>query len=182
MKNVFRNAFAILRGGFICAWNFLFRKCKYENPVRVFRGADITVDKGGKLLLGKGVAIGARSQCTVRRGATLKLGAMSSLNSDCKLVCREKIEIGENTIFGPNVLVYDHDHLFDAETGVKRKEYKTGEVVIGKNCWIGANTVILRGTRIGDNSVVGAGSVVKGEYPAGSKIVQKRPENSLGGV
>lgn len=45
---------------------------------------------------------------------------------------------------------------------------------IGKNCWIGANTVILRGTTIGDNSVIGAGCVLKGEYPAGAIIIQKR--------
>ena len=52
--------------------------------------------------------------------------------------------------------------------------YNTGKLKIGKNCWIGANTVILRGTVLGDNCVVGAGSVLKGHYESGSIILQKR--------
>lgn len=110
----------------------------------------------------------------VRSGATIKLGDRIYLNRDCKIVSHKRIEIGDDTIFGPNVMIYDHDHLFDAETGVKRREFKTSEVVIGKNCWIGAGSIILRGTHIGDRCVVGAGSVVKGDFPAGTKIIQKR--------
>ena len=45
---------------------------------------------------------------------------------------------------------------------------------IGKNVWIGANTVILRGTKIGDNCVIGAGTIVKGDFPENSIIVQNR--------
>ena len=110
------------------------------------------------------------------------MGQNAYLNSDCKLVCHEKIQIGDNTIFGPNVLIYDHDHLFDTESGVKRKEYVSSEIVIGNNCWIGANTVILRGTHIGDNCLVGAGSVVKGTFPAGTKIIQSRTNVHRGGT
>ena len=174
MSSFLRNAFAVIRANWILFGHSIFGKCKYENVVRVFKGADITIDKGGKLIVEKGASIGMRSVCTVRKGATLRLGKMSSLNSDCKIVCHEKIEIGENTIFGPNVLLFDHDHVFDSESGVKRKEYVSSEITIGNNCWIGANTVILRGTHIGDNCVVGAGSVVKGDFPSGSKIIQKR--------
>jgi len=56
-----------------------------------------------------------------------------------------------------------------------RKQYKYVRCEYRvRNCWIGANTVILRGTTIGDNSVIGAGCVLKGEYPAGAIIIQKR--------
>ena len=47
-------------------------------------------------------------------------------------------------------------------------------MIIGKNCWIGANTIILKGTIIGDNCVVGAGCVLKGKYPDSTIIIQKR--------
>lgn len=174
MRDTLKNIFAVLRGNIIFGWNRIFGNCSYKNIVRVFKGADITVSRGGKFIIGKGVAIGTRSVCTVRKGAILEINAMANLNSDCKIVCRKKITIGENTIFGPNVLVYDHDHLYSAESGVKRKEYVSSEITIGKNCWIGANTVILRGTHIGDNCLVGAGSVVKGDFSSGSKIIQKR--------
>lgn len=174
MKDVLKNIFAVLRGNIVFGWNRILGKCNYKNVVRVFKGADITINEDGRFIVGKGVAIGARTVCMVRKGAVLKMDAMSNLNSDCKIVCRQKIEIGENTIFGPNVLVYDHDHLYDIEGGVKRKEYVSSEIIIGKNCWIGANTVILRGTVLGDNCVVGAGCVLNGEYAANSLIIQKR--------
>lgn len=165
-----------------CAWgNMLCLVLKalrcgstYNSYLRIAPSAKITVDKGGRFEFGRGISIGARTICTVRENGIFKMGEMASLNADCKVVCHEKVEIGNNTIFGPNVLVYDHDHVFDTQTGVKRKEYISSEIVIGENCWIGAGTVILRGTHIGDNCVVGAGSVVKGDYPSGSKIVQKR--------
>lgn len=53
---------------------------------------------------------------------------------------------------------------------------KLRQLKLGKNCWIGANTVILRGTTIGDNCVIGAGSVLKGEYPARTILLQKREQ------
>lgn len=174
MRDITRNVFAVLRGNLVCGFNKVLGKCRYTNIVRVFKDASIRIDKGGKLDLGKGAAIGERCLCTVRSGAEIKIGPMSSLNSDCKLVSHEKIEIGHDTIFGPNVLIYDHDHVFNTESGVRRKEYTSSEVVIGNNCWIGANTVILKGTHIGDNCLIGAGSVVKGTFPSGSIVLQKR--------
>ena len=53
-------------------------------------------------------------------------------------------------------------------------EYKTAPIIIGNNVWVGANTVILRGAEIGDNSVIGAGCIVKGKIPENSVFVQKR--------
>ena len=163
-----------IRGNIICGLHQLLGKCNYKNLIRVFKSAEIRINKGGKFTLGKGVAIGERCLCIVRSGAEIKIGSMSSLNSDCKIVSHERIEIGHDTILGPNVLIYDHDHLYDTDMGVKRKEYKSSEIVIGNNCWIGAGSIILRGTHIGNNCIVGAGSIVKGNYADGSKIIQKR--------
>lgn len=91
--------------------------------------------------------------------------------------CKERITIGNRAAFGPNVLIYDHDHDISSAESIHDSGYKTSPVVIGDDVWIGANTVILRGTVIGRDCVVGAGSVLKGVYPAGSVIVQKRTEN-----
>lgn len=174
MIDTIRNVFAVLRGNVVCGLYKLLGKCQYINLIRIFKGADIRIDKGGKLILGKGAAIGDRCLLVIRKDAIVEMGSMSNLNSDCKIVAHQKVVIGHDTIFGPNVLLYDHDHLYDASTGVKRKEYVSSEIVIGNNCWIGAGTVILRGTHIGNNCLVGAGSVVKGDYPDGTKIIQKR--------
>ena len=55
-----------------------------------------------------------------------------------------------------------------------RKKYKTGAVIIEDNVWIGANTVILRGTHIGANSVIAAGSIIRGNVPNNTVVYQKR--------
>lgn len=74
----------------------------------------------------------------------------------------------------PNVLIYDHDHNFKVKDGLKNLVYTSSPVIIGNNVWIGANSVILRGTEVGDNSVIAAGSVVKGKIPKGTLVIQQR--------
>lgn len=78
-------------------------------------------------------------------------------------------------LFGPGVTIYDHDHIFSPE-GIL-PGFKLGEVVIEDGCWIGANVTILRNTHIGKNSVIGAGTVVKGDIPAGSLVTGQRNIN-----
>lgn len=136
--------------------------------------SEITLDAGGKLLIGRRFRMRDGSKLRVRRGAVCSIGDNVSLNSNNIIACREKIVIGEGVMFSPNVQIYDHDHDFRTNGGIWEKKYKTSPVLIGNNCWIGANTVILRGTILGDNCVVGAGSVIKGQYEAGSIIIQKR--------
>jgi acetyltransferase-like isoleucine patch superfamily enzyme len=64
----------------------------------------------------------------------------------------ERISIGDNTIIGYNATILAHEYLIH--------EYRLGDVKIGSNVLIGANTTILPGVTIGDHAVVGAGSVV----------------------
>ena len=90
------------------------------------------------------------------------------------IACHKRVIIGDDVQFSPNVQIYDHDHDFRVEGGVKAGKYKTGTIEIGNNVWIGANTIILRGTKIGNDAVIAAGSIVKGEIPEGAVFVQKR--------
>lgn len=110
----------------------------------------------------------------VRKGAVCTIGNNSSVNCNNMIACRERIEIGDDVQFSPNVQIYDHDHDYRATGGVKAGKYKTAPVKIGNNVWIGANTVILRGTKIGDNCVIGAGCIVAGSVPDGSVVIQKK--------
>ena len=99
------------------------------------------------------------------------IGEHCFFNVGCSVTCIESVTIGNGCTFGNNVVIVDHDHDFRNEN---RGCFVASPVSIGKNVWIGANTVILRGTKIGDNCVIGAGSVVKGDIPANSIVVQKR--------
>lgn len=175
MSLLLKNIVALFRGNLTCGFNKILKPASisYGASIRIFNGVAITLRNKGKMRFGKKVKIDSRA-VLASNGGEICLGDNVGIGRNNIIVSLEKIEIGGGTTLGPNVLVYDHDHEFDADSGVKQKEYRRSGVSIGKNCWIGANTVILRGTVIGDNCLVGAGCVLKGTFPSGSKIVQKR--------
>ncbi|WP_071460773.1 acyltransferase [Bacillus massilinigeriensis] len=74
----------------------------------------------------------------------------------------EKISVGKNTVIGYNTTILAHEYLI--------KEYRLGEVVIGDRVMIGANTTILPGITIGDDSIVSAGTLVHKDVPSGSFV------------
>lgn len=98
----------------------------------------------------------------------LNIGS-ASFNRNCIISCRYKIDIGNNCCFGPNVSVYDHDHVYGLN-GVVPNKYKCSEVIIEDGCWICAGVIILRGTHIGKNSIIEAGAVVRGKIPPNSLV------------
>lgn len=75
------------------------------------------------------------------------------------------IFVGNNVLFGPNVTVSAGTHPIHLELRSKQAQYNI-PIHIGNNVWIGANSVILPGVNIGDNSVIGAGSVVTRDIPS----------------
>lgn len=157
-------------------WTKIFHFSAFNGPFisLISPFTEITMDKGAKLKIGRSFKMRDGAKIRVRKKAICIIGDNTSVNCNNMIACREKIEIGDNVMFSPNVQIYDHDHDFRVEGGVKSGKYRTSPVKIGNNVWIGANTVILRGTEIGDNCVVGAGCVLKGHYKAGTKIIQKR--------
>lgn len=87
--------------------------------------------------------------------------------SGATIYARKSIKIGENTHVGGNAKILDNDfHPLEIEArNVDNKELiGTKPIVIGKNCFIGCNSLILKGTILGDGCIVGAGSVVSGKF------------------
>ena len=155
---------------------FHFRKMSFGTLPRISAGTEISVDNGAQLFIGKKFNMRGSARIRVRSKGCLSIGDNVSINVNNMIACHEKIVIGDGVQFSPNVQIYDHDHDFRAERGISAGKYKTAPVVIGNNCWIGANVVILRGTILGNNSVVAAGTVVKGgTYPDGSLIYNDKP-------
>ena len=75
------------------------------------------------------------------------------------------IFVGDYTMFGPNVILATAGHPILPELRQKTYEYNM-PIHIGKNCWLGAGVIVLPGISIGDNSVIGAGSVVTKDIPS----------------
>ena len=154
-------------------------KIKTSIIERISPNVIIDVDRNSKLSLGNKVRIHSGSRISAAKGGYVEIGDNVRMNNNCRIACREHIVIEEGVEFGPGVLVYDHDHDFRAKGGIKSGEYKKSPVVIKKNAWIGANTIILRGTEIGENCVIGAGSVLSGKYEDNMVVVQKRHTDVL---
>ncbi len=86
-------------------------------------------------------------------------------NFHLTLVDDTHIYVGDNTMFAPNVVIATAGHPILPELRAKGCQYNM-PVHIGKNCWLGAGVLVMPGVTIGDNTVVGAGSVVTHDLPA----------------
>lgn len=76
------------------------------------------------------------------------------------------IYVGDNTMIAPDVILASAAHPLDPEE--RRKGYQYNQpVYIGKNCWLGAGVIVVPGVSIGDDTVIGAGSVVTKDIPSG---------------
>lgn len=91
-------------------------------PLYLGRGVRVVLGKGASLSFGTGVYLSPGCFLQVGDGASLVLMDGVYMNEGCRVVANESISIGEGTLFGPNVQVYDHDHRFD-RGGVPRTRY-----------------------------------------------------------
>ena len=170
LNNIISVCFSLIK--FSTMKMFHWKDFTFSSVERFSPNVVIEFNKGSKVNFGKMIRVHSGTKIKVREGAKLDIGKNAKINYYCIIACHDSISIGEGTEFGPSVFVYDHDH--DYRVGLKENKYKTSPIKIGKNCWIGANTVILRGTEIGDNCVVGAGCVISGSYNANTVIIQSR--------
>ncbi len=141
--------------------------------------------RGASLRLGSGVTVkssflsnlvGLYSRTIIvtrAPGAVIEIGDHVGI-SGATIYARKKITIGENTCIGGNCKILDNDfhpieaeernRLLREENGGDSETIPAREIRIGKNCFIGCNSIILKGTVLGDGCVVGAGAVVSGRF------------------
>jgi len=98
-------------------------------------------------------------------GHHVHLGSNVYANAGLTLVDDTHIYIGECTMLAPNVVIATAGHPIDPELRGRGLQYNM-PVHIGKNCWLGAGVIVMPGVTIGDNTVIGAGSVVTRDIPA----------------
>lgn len=160
---------------YLASKKIIYSRGIYFSAIERFSpGVVIDLDRKSKIKFGKRVSIHSRGRLTANSGGELLIDNNVSFNVGCIITCKKKVSIGKNVSFGPNVMIYDHDHVMGNNNGVKNTDFRLGEIVIGDNTWIGAGTIILRDTHIGKNCVIAAGSVVKGNIPDGMILIQKR--------
>lgn len=143
--------------------------------------AHIDIRRGARLVFGKGVELRSTSVgyhgplpspvklMADRPGAQITIGARTRLNGCC-IHAWESIAVGADCLFASGVTVFDaNGHELEPRPLSSRSNTKDTPrpVVIGNGVWLGMNVIVLPGSRIGDGSVIAAGSVVSGEIPPG---------------
>ena len=120
----------------------------------------IRTHKNSRLIIGKSCRSRGFLNIYLNRNAQMKLGSGVFCNNGCSFNSVQKIEIGDDVIFGENVKIYDHNHVFNKSGKIKEQGFSVSPVKIGENTWIGSNVTILKGVTIGKNCVIGANILI----------------------
>lgn len=144
-----------------------------------FHGYTIIVEMpNSKITLGKGVinstfesnnvGLFQRTIIIAKNGGRISIGDGFGI-SGSTIYAWDSITIGKNVLIGGNCKIIDNDfHPIDPEKrrlGLNDEFTQHKSIVIGDDCFIGMNSIILKGTELGKNVIVGAGSVVHGTFP-----------------
>lgn len=149
--------------------HFLFLCSRGHTWPRIIIGRNSRLIFDRKSLVFFGLDIQVQSSCLIKAcsGSRLSFGRNVFINSNSYIVSMESISIGDYAMIAPNVVIVDHNHRCSSSNPLPymRQGFETAPIEIGRNCWICANSVILPGSKIGEGSIVAAGSVVRGVIP-----------------
>lgn len=138
------------------------RATSCASPPRIRGRVDIT--NGGQLHLGRALTVDGLplpTKIEVRPGGELRIGTGCFLNYGVDIVVGSTVVLGDHVLVGPLVSIVDDD-MHRIEPGRPRR---VAPIAVGRNVWLGRGVVVLPGATIGDHSVIGAGSVVRGIIP-----------------
>jgi acetyltransferase-like isoleucine patch superfamily enzyme len=167
----------------------VFLKIVYREPLLRYRcarvgrrlkleGALPEIIGDGRIEIGDDVAVGSRNTWIVgfkvSDGAELVIEDGVSVNFQCTISVAKRVRIGAHTMIAGGVQIFDNiSHPLSPARRLRRDSFTLDEaspVEIGRNCWVGYGSIVLRGVTIGDNSVVGAASVVTKSVPPNTLV------------
>ena len=184
---------------FLWRLEFRIRGIQFTSPIALVGQPICSRYPGSAISLGSGVALdsairsnrlGGFSPCvlrTVTPTARIHLGDRVGL-SNSVIVAGNTIEIGQDTILGSGVMILDNDfHVMGTGfSWVSECSTNSKPIKIGRGCFIGSRSMILKGVTLGDRAVIGAGAVVTKDVPAYSvaagnpaRIVRTIPNPNL---
>ncbi len=181
-----------LSGGLASRWrNLYFRALGVRIDGYVWMRKIEIPQNHGDIELAKGVSLdrGVIILCT---GAPtgkprVRIGARTYINRGTMLDATELLEIGSDCAIGPNCYLTDHDHGLDPSLPPLAQPLVCRPTRLGREVWLGAQVIVLKGVTIGDRAVIGAGSVVTKDIPTNAVafgrpaiVVRDRSDSSNG--
>ena len=151
----------------------LYQRGKIAKSTSFHPGAEITnlSNDPGRIEIGENCQISGLL-LVYAHGGYIKIGNHCSLSPYSRIISVKRVEIGNRVLIAHNVNIIDNiSHPFDADlrhedfvlsyrTGMREYDIKAAEIIIEDDVWIGFNSAIMRGVRIGRGAIIGAGSIV----------------------
>jgi len=141
-----------------------------DGPVFFGRDLELQIGKRGTIRFGRFVWIGDGTKIRCHEGE-VTIGAKTVMGQECTISAYKHVRIGEQCVIADRAMFIDFDHgTVEVERPIRVQGIYKRSVAVGSNCWIGYGACILRGTSVGDNSIVGTNSVVTKDVPANAIV------------
>jgi acetyltransferase-like isoleucine patch superfamily enzyme len=121
---------------------------------------DLRIRENGKIIIHDNTSIDDGCRFVAANDAVLEIGKNCSFSPRSIFNCGASVEIGNECLFGANILLNSSEHIIDAGKSIKEQGYRHSKIKIGEGVFFGGNTIINPGVNIGKNAVIGANSVV----------------------
>jgi acetyltransferase-like isoleucine patch superfamily enzyme len=159
-------------------WRYLWRRAltsaghrwSTDGPVFFGKRLELQIARRGEVRFGRFVWIGDGTKIRCHEGA-VEIGAKTVLGQECTISAYQRVRVGEQCVIADRAMFIDFDHgVVEVERPIRLQGIYKRDVEVGSNVWIGYGACILRGVRIGDNSVIGTNSVVTKDVPANAVV------------
>jgi acetyltransferase-like isoleucine patch superfamily enzyme len=159
-------------------WRYLWRRLlttggrRWSTDGLVFLGRRLELEIGrkGRLRFGRFVWIGDGSKIRCHEGV-VEIGQKTVMGQECTISAYQQVRIGEQCVIADRAMFIDFDHgVVEVERPIRLQGIYKRDVEVGSNVWIGYGACILRGVRVGDNSIVGTNAVVTKDVPANAVV------------
>jgi acetyltransferase-like isoleucine patch superfamily enzyme len=159
-------------------WRYLWRRLltgagwrwRTEGPLFLGRGLEMQIARRGEVRFGRFVWIGDGSKIRCHEGV-VEIGEKTVMGQECTISAYQRVRIGEQCVIADRAMFIDFDHgVVEVERPIRRQGIYKRDVEVGSNVWIGYGACILRGVRVGDNSIVGTNTVVTKDVPANAVV------------
>jgi acetyltransferase-like isoleucine patch superfamily enzyme len=159
-------------------WRYLRRRLftaagwrwRTDGPVFFGRHLEIQIAREGRVRFGRFVWIGDGSKIRCHEGM-VEIGEKTVMGQECTISAYQRVRIGEQCVIADRAMFIDFDHgVVEVERPIRLQGIYKRDVEVGSNVWIGYGACILRGVRVGDNSIVGTNTVVTKDVPANAVV------------
>jgi acetyltransferase-like isoleucine patch superfamily enzyme len=146
------------------------RRWRTDGLLFLGRGLELQIARRGRVEFGRFVWIGDGTKIRCHEGV-VEIGAKTVMGQECTISAYQRVRIGEQCVIADRAMFIDFDHgVVEVERPIRVQGIYKRDVEVGSNVWIGYGACILRGVRVGDNSIVGTNSVVTKDVPANAVV------------